>query len=247
MEKLEYDIEVADNPLFTSAPRNYTSKAERIFATALHSAEMAQRMGLPITAGGLWDVNKEIPERLYSELLQTQRFQNALEDRGIALPSATGLSHQQLSALAIYTNMSVPANHAQRLKLAGVTEARWRGWLRQRAFSEQLAQLSEETLKDAQPMMLQRVTEAIDAGQRWAIELGLEVTGRHDRRKETVDVNMVLMAIFGILDEEVADVAVLQRISGRVKAMMGAGAAPVLQITPAARKLDDLEPEIPEG
>jgi len=226
-----------ENPVFvTRAERTNTSLAARMFNTVLYQVIQFDRQGIAVTAetirreiGG----GRSMTVRDVAAILASSKMQEALLERGIELESTTGLSPEQLYALSIYLDMTVPMNHSQKLRAAGVTDARWRGWMRQPAFAKELADLSEETLRASQPVALQRVAEAVDAGARWAIELSLEMTGRHDRRKETLDVRALLMGIFSVLDDEITDVAVLQRISDKIKQQMGAAQAPVLQISPA--------------
>lgn len=237
---------IVDNPFFqkAAAPAPRPSVEERFITSTLHAAEQLVREGVPVTALTVRERNQELPFGKVAELFASPRFQEMLAQRGIPLPSETGLTPEQLHALAIYMDMSIPANHAQRLRLAGVTEGRWRMWKRQRAFADELTALSEEALRDSQPVALQRIASAVDDGHRWAIEMSLEMTGRHDRRKESIDVGALMMEVFSILDEEVPDTAVLARVASRIKARLGAGAGQVLQIAPSVRgSLDDLEPE----
>lgn len=242
--------EVATHPAFrygaVTKPRQ-PSTAEWMMQVVLYASEQLARQGIPITVNTVTsqaDRHREgITIAVVTELLKTPRMIAAFADRGLVTEDNGQLTADQLHALAIYTDMGLSANHAGRLRLAGVSESRWRGWKRNPNFERELAVLSEETVRGAQPVAMQRLSEAADRGERWAIEMVLEVTGRHDRRKETVDVNKVLTAVFAILDEEVPDVAILGRVADRVRTMMGAGAAPVLQITPAVRSLEDIERE----
>lgn len=240
------DLLVEGNPVFAArAPRVQPTKVERFMASTLHAAEQCARQGFAITVETLRMMNPELSGPKVAELLGTERFQHAAQARGIPLTSLTGLSPQQLLALRIYTDMSVPASHAQRLKLIGVADATWRGWLRQPRFAAEVSFLAEAQLAAGKDVALLKLAEATSEGARWAVELTLEVTGRHDRRREGVDVNQLLMAVFSILDEEVPDVAVLRRIDDRIKQLMGAGAAPVLTITQQPKALDELEQERP--
>lgn len=240
-------LEIKQNPVFGArAPRVRVSAAERFLTSALHAAELATRQGFAVTADTVHMMNAELPFGKLVELMGSDRFQRACVERGIVLASASGLTPQQLMAIRVYTDTSVPSGHADRLKIIGISDATWRGWLRQPRFAAEVSHLSEEAIRSTKDVALLRLAEAADAGQRWAIEMVLELTGRHDRRKENVDASAVLMAVFSILDEEVGDTAVLTRISDRIKQMLGAGAAPVLQITPSLQDLRE-EPKKEES
>lgn len=229
-----YDgLRIKESPAFTQPrpERRRTSKAERFFASAVYAAEMVQRMGIAVTPSAIHQNNTELPLSVLVDLFEQPKFLNALEDRGVSLPGSPGLDPQQLTALAIYLDMTVPMTHAQKLKAAGITEAKWRGWQKQPEFARRLAALAEDIISEATPVAMQRLAQLVDAGNLPAITLQLELSGRHDRRKETVDVNALLLGIFAVLDEEV-DAATLSRISDKVRSMMGQNApAQVLQVT----------------
>lgn len=235
---------IVHSPVFaTRAPRRLPSAAHRIFSAAIYAAEQADRAGHAITVESMATFNPELPKKVLADLLTTTKFQVALEERGLALPSASGLSPEQLAAAAIYLDMTTPMSHAQKLKAAGITDAKWRGWLRQPKFAQLVSQVSEEALRAAEPVALQRLSQLVDDSNLKAIEMVLEITGRHDRRKETVDVNQLLLAIFTVLDDEISPlpggVDVLNKINTRVRAMMGGGqAAPVMQISPTGPDIE---------
>lgn len=230
-------LNVVDNPALMVprvAKARRPSREERLFNIALYAAVKLAQEGIAVTATTLHSENPDVPERLYAELLTSPKFLGALEDRGIQLVTTGGLSPHQMSALAIYFDMTSRLSHAQKLKAAGVTEAVWRGWMRQPAFSAGVNQLAEGILQDAKPVMLQRLAEAADAGEKWAIVFGLEVTGRHDRRDQGVDMNALLLTIFTVLDEENVAAGTMARIAARVKEIIGAGAPLTPRVVPVA-------------
>lgn len=236
---------VVENPVFaTRATRTVLTKAERLFSAAIYAAEQAQRQGYSIGADTLNMVNPELSVALLTDLLGSSKFQNALEARGIALTSRTGLTPQQLGALSLYLDNTTPATHAQKLKIIGVSNTQWQGWLRQPRFAARYSELAEEALRDVTPIALQRLAQHVDNGNLNAITLALEINGRHDRRKDTVDVNQVLAEIFAVLDEEVS-AEVLGRIAAKVKSRLGTGSTPqVLQIRPPELAADSVSPII---
>lgn len=223
-------LQIQNNPAFVG--RKGRPKQERgalLIARTIAAAQMLQRDGVEVNARNLHMFNPDLPEPLLAELLGSGRFAEAMEEQGVPF-NQSGLSAHQLSSLAIYMDMTANLSHNQKLKLAQVTEAQWRGWMRQSAFAARLAAMSEELLQASVPVATQRLAQLADAGSLAAISIVHEMTGRHDRRKETIDINALLVAIFSILDEEIADVRVLNLISGKIRQRL-MGQAPVLQIT----------------
>jgi len=228
-------VNVVDNPALMVprvAKRPRPSREEHLFSVALYAAGKLAQEGIAVTATTLHAENPDVPERLYADLLTSEKFLQALEERGIQLVTTGGLSPRQMSALAIYLDMTSQLTHAQKLRAAGVSEATWRGWMRQPAFAAAVNELAEAILQDAKPVMLQRLAEAADAGQKWAIVFGLEVTGRHDHRDQGIDINALLLTIFTVLDEENVASGTMARIAARVKEIIGAGAPLVPRVVP---------------
>lgn len=224
-------MNVVGNAVFASrTERRRVSAEQRFFDSAVYAAEMCQRQGWAVTSDTLRMVNGELPTKLLADLIESEKFQHALEERGIPLVHSKGLSPEQNAALAVFFDMSTPATLPQKLKMAGVSQSKWNGWLRQAPFLTRYNQLAEDILKGTPALALQRLHQHVDHGNIKAIELTLEMTGRHDRRKEQVDVNALLMGIFGVLDEFV-DADTMRMVSDRVKQLMGGG-GPVMQIAP---------------
>lgn len=238
-------LKVVDNPHFTALPEPAAKVRpapptvdEVFFSRVVAAAQQAFWGGMPVTVEALImaDSTLEGTRGHIADLLVLPKFLNALADRGVLLSHSQGLTPAQISAVHVYFSAETPGlSHEQKLKLAGVTDSQWRGWMRGARFGQFVSSFAEALLRDAQPVALQRIAEAVDRGERWAIELDLEVTGRHDRREKSVDIGEVLMSIYAILDDEIGDSALLGRISDRVKSMLGGG-APVMQIAPAVRE-----------
>lgn len=216
--------EVVNNSAYLSrVARPRVSAAERFFSRAVFAAEQAARQGFTISADTMNMLNPELPLRQLRELAVTDKFLTALDARGIATASTTGLEPHQLAAIAIYLDTTVAMTQAQKLKAAGVTPAQWAGWMRQAAFADRISVLSEEQMAALTPLALQRLGENVDAGKLDAIKFQLEITGRHDPRMPGVDVSLLLQQIFAILDEEIPDARVLRRIGEKVQLTLGAG------------------------
>lgn len=225
-------VSVVKNPLFdlaVKAPK--PTREEEFFTRAVAAAEAAWNQGHAISPQTLRMQDPALPARLLGPVLELELFQQALAERGIQA-TINGLTPQQLSTLNMYFSVELPTgtSHAERLRAAGTTVQQWKGWMRSPRFAERVQQLSEHGMRDALPIAMQRLAEKADQGERWAVEMVLEVTGRHDRREKSVDLRDVLQKIFTILDEEVSDPAILDRIAQAVRRIVSGGEA--LQIAP---------------
>lgn len=211
-----------DMSVLTKAPRasRRPSVEERFFAQVMFAVQQVASMGMLPTVQSLRGVNPDLPAKQLGELMETERFKLACEELGVRLSDTPGLEPEQVAALAIYLDSSTDATHAQRLRAAGVSGAKWRGWMRNPVFAGYLQQAAGQAMFDAIPLAQQRVVEAAGRGERWAVELLMEMTGVHDRRGEGVDVRGLLERVFSVLDEEL-DSAAFDRVAGRLKQAAG--------------------------
>jgi hypothetical protein len=205
-------------PDFTPAkPRRAPSPAERGFAAAVTVAERLQRQGISIDPGTLSRECYGMSFDDAAELLGSSRFAAALEERGISLHPMQDLSPRQAAALAIYLDTTSSATHAQKLRASGISEATWRGWLRQPKFASYMSTVSDEILAASIPVAKQRIAQGVDAGDIKFIDLALRLTGNNP--DADVNVHAAMMAIFEILDTEV-DPQTMRRIAEKVSGMM---------------------------
>lgn len=226
------DLPVATDEKFTvSRRRKAPTKRERFFAQVIFALQQTRDAGLAPTVQSLRGFNSDLPVNQLKELMETERFAQACEELGIAISPTPGLEPQQVSALAIYLDTSVGATHAQRLRAAGVTSAQWKGWLRQPVFSQYLQNAASQSMFDAIPVAQQRIVEAAGAGERWAVELLMEMTGVHDRRGESLDVRSLLERVLTVLDEEL-DSGAFDRVAARLKAAAGQQVPVAIASTP---------------
>lgn len=207
------------------SPVRQIPAAERFFNEMVFAAESLQRQGIVINMDTLV-AETGAPKRQTAELVETVAWQRALEERGI-VDGTQKLTPRQIAAVAVYMDMEVPRSHAQKLKVANVSPAAWAGWLRQPRFAQYLSDLSNEALQGSLPVARQRIAEQVDSGERWAIELMLKMTGNDP--DQGVDLNRVLMGVFQILDEEIPDAQILERIGKKVQQLVGGGQGAEMQ------------------
>lgn len=188
------------------------------------------------------DLQPITPERVQSELpdltltqcrklLESDRLATALQERGVTFEPLDALSAHQMHALAIYADTSVPMTHRERLRNAKVTQAKWDGWMRNPRFAAALEEISEERLAHAVPQMNLRLMEAIDRGERWAIELGYAITGRFRANDTGQDASALFAAMFQILDEAGIPDQVMKQVGQAVKQLATPGSAPARAAT----------------
>lgn len=201
------------------------------FAFIVQCCERLARQGVPITQESLaGELGARYTARLtpsqLSTMLSSDRLARALQARGIEFAPLDALSAHQLHALAIYMDTSVPMTHRERLRNAKVTQAQWDGWMRQPRFAAYLSELSEERLATSIPLTHLRLLEAVDRGERWAIELHYQITGRHDSRSNETDHTALYAGIFKILDDAGIDGRTLAQIGAAMRELTAPGSAP---------------------
>lgn len=222
-------VEVVGNGRFAARSKRKARPVEaELFAQVLYAVQAVAEEGLPATVEHVRQFNRGLPERVVREVMGSEKFRNAALDRGIRLSGDPDLSAEQMDALRIYLDTSAEATHAMKLKAIGVSEAKWRGWLKQSAFAARLSDASSALLRESIPVAMQRIAEGVDKGDHWAIQMSMEITGVHDRRGDTADVRRILMDVFNVLDELIDDPAILAAVGERVRARMGQGAPQLL-------------------
>lgn len=235
---------VVDGPMWASRRQQPTTSGEQwLFDICVGAAEALGRQGLVITAANLHGQDSRITLARAAEVVASGRFADACEARGIPLSTRYGLTPEQSAAVAIYMDTSVTMSHAQKLRAAGVSEQKWRGWMRQQAFSDAMARTAENIISDSAPLAFMRIHDVLDKGANRdalkAAELVLEITGRHDRRQQSLDVGAILTAVFQILDEEGVDPAILASAGARIRTLTAGTITPTVQTT--SRPADALE------
>jgi hypothetical protein len=203
-----------------------TRSPEDQFAAVIQACERLHRKLIPLTAENL---NAEFPDLTVPQcrkLLESDRLTQALAARGIDFVPVDALTAHQVHALAIYADTSIPMTHRERLRNARVTQAKWDGWMRNPRFMARLEELAEERLAGSNPNAVLKLLEAVDKGERWAIEMSLEMTGRHRRNQDGQDPSALFAALFQVLDEAGVPQETMQKIGQRFRELANPGSAP---------------------
>lgn len=196
------------------------------FAFIVQACERLHRRQQPLTPDHL---QSELPDLTLTQarkLLESDRLAAALEARGITFAPLDALTAHQVHALSIYADTSVPMTHRERLRNAKVTQAKWDGWMRNPRFAARLEEIAEDRLAGSNPNAVLKLLEAQDRGERWAIELGMEMTGRHRRGQDGQDPSVLFAALFEVLDEAGVPQEVMQKVGQRFRQLANPSSAP---------------------
>lgn len=164
-----------------------------------------------------------------AKVMDSPGFRSAMEARGVTLTPNNGLTTHQSLALSILTNPTDRRNLQGKLKAAGVTYAQYRAWHKNPLFSSAFNRLTEGVMRDHTGDVLIQLTQKAVSGDLNAIKMHLEVSGRHDPRKQdAIDVQAFMTKLMEILMKRVTDPVMLQHIANDLNLMGALGSsAPV--------------------
>lgn len=162
------------------------------------------------------DVHKFFPRisaKTYAQLFLTEEFKQALAYRGIEWEIDNGLSIEMSTALLMLLDPTDRRPTGVKLKELGVPYARFQNWMRNPLFKQSYLQRTEENLKDAVPMALNKLIGNADAGDNHAIDKVLEITGRwNPAQQQLEDAKTVVVRVVEAVIKHVQDPAVRKAI-----------------------------------
>ncbi|MFZ2718178.1 MAG: hypothetical protein WAZ12_00070 [Candidatus Absconditicoccaceae bacterium] len=218
---------IAGDPVFNTrlSPTRALTREQIFFNTVLQAAEQAYRLQLPIDGETIRRQNEALLPHQVEQLLGSTKFQRALEDRGITLTAPAGVSGEQANFLRIFFDPNLRVDNAKRLRIAGVSQAKLDGGLRQEGFAKRYSEIAHDLLKQAMPTARQRVAIGIDQGKLDFIKFGMELTGEYDPRGgPTVDVMAFGRLMLDVISQEITALdggdEVLRRIGVRMQSVM---------------------------
>lgn len=148
----------------------------------------------------------KISKKTYSTLYSTSEFKQALELRGIDMEPNLGLTAEQSMAILKLSDPTDRRMTSTKLKELGISMPKYQAWMRQPLFASTLAQRSEQNLKDAIPVALNRLVGNAEAGDARAIEKVLEISGRYNPQQiELQNARQVILTIIEIVLKHVTD------------------------------------------
>lgn len=156
--------------------------------------------------------------REIQSFLNTDEYLLAMEKLGVELdPINSGLTVEQMGLLTILSNPADGRDLKRKLSHAGITWNKYQAWLSQPVFEKHHEEILGKTLKQMMPVAKQMIAAKIAAGDTAMIKFGMEVTGEHDpASKKQVDAKAFIGILLEIIEEEVKDPSVLQRIGAKI-------------------------------
>ena len=198
-----------------NTPVGYTDKE---FRTAVAGAYTFWRQNgkLP-TAIDLNKLHPGITTKVYSGLMLSDEFKQALAYRGIEWVEEAGLSLEQQSVILMLQDFTDRRSIGVKLKEIGVPMARYQAWLRQPLFREAVNENAEMAIREAVAPALTALAGKAAAGEDRAIEKVLEISGRWNPNAQSVeDARQVVMSLVEAIIKYVKDEDVKRAIMSEV-------------------------------
>lgn len=198
-----------------NTPVGYTDKE---FRTAVAGAYTFWRQNgkLP-TAIDLNKLHPGIATKVYSGLMLSDEFKQALAYRGIEWTEDAGLSLEQQSVILMLQDFTDRRSVGVKLKEIGVPMARYQAWLRQPLFREAVNENAEMAIREAVAPALTALAGKAAAGEDRAIEKVLEISGRWNPNAQSVeDARQVVMSLVEAIIKYVKDEDVKRAIMSEV-------------------------------
>lgn len=161
-----------------------------------------------------------VAETSVGQIFATSQFKQAMEIRGVVISGAPiGISADQGHALEILTDISDRRTFNQKLKAAGITNAKYRAWMKNPAFAQIVRRTAEDVMHANEQGMIQLASKAADGDMR-AIAFMWEVNNKHNpQRQNQQDVNVIVSSILEVVYRNVKDPDILGNISRELKVL----------------------------
>jgi hypothetical protein len=201
-------------------PSRKESKEQRLYEAVLAAAIAADRQGLFLEVQTILDQDPALTKEQVELIFPSERFQNALEKRGIKTTKNPNLTLRQETFLQAYLNpmnLLTPQVLAKRMKIS-LTELD--GWFRQKEFAAAMSAKAEDNLRKYIPIADQALGQLVQSGDMKAITFLNQLTGRFDpNAKGNLDVPALLMQVQDIILRHVLDPAVKRNIARELIAL----------------------------
>lgn len=164
--------------------------------------------------------------------LATREAHNCLQKRGFDTTGLGGLSHEQLYALEIIADYDARSTFQQRLKKAGITNGKLRVWMANPVFARLFNKAFEDTIANGtlNGEAVEGLRKGLERGDTNAVKFALELTGRYNPSQvEAANAQAMLQVVLEVIQEEVKDPAVLQRIATRLAVASGRKAPGIVE------------------
>lgn len=216
-------------------PADVNSAASDILAWDLICAveEFWQRHRFFPSVAEIRKLAPNISEEEVLETLETKRFQQRLENRGIdptathspnkgeVKPNDTRLSDKQLAVAMCLLNIADTRSLPAKLRSLGVSPATYNGWMKSLKFAEFMQAQMEEMFGSSLPLVHKALMDKAVSGDFKSIKLIYEMTGRWRgvESSNNDNVKLVMMRLIEIIQKYVHDPTVLQLIAADMKSL----------------------------
>lgn len=202
-------------------PKQKQTKEQRLYEAVLAAAIAADRQGLFLEVQTILDQDPALRAEDVELIFPSERFQNAMEKRGIKTTKNPNLSLRQETFLQAYLNplnLLTPQVLAKRMKIS-LTELD--GWMRQKAFGEAMSSKAEDNLRKYIPIADQALGQLVQSGDMKAITFLNQLTGRFDpnARSGSIDIPAMLMQVQDLILRYVTDPAAKRNIARGLMAL----------------------------
>ena len=137
-------------------------------------------------------------------IAEQDEFAYALSVRGINTENYSGLTAEQDAALLILTDTTSNKTWNQRMRAAGLSQAKFNAWMKNPTFARQLSTVSEALVNNHNTSLLELTRKAGD-GDLKAIQLQLAISGRYDANQQsTVDALVLINKTMEVLSRHLA-------------------------------------------
>jgi len=196
--------------------------SREFFQNAVNAAWQLSLRGETVSTVGVQELapdffTPELTERLQF-VLKSERFQRALEERGISADVRSDLlSPEMAAAIRAFLEPSGLALRS-RLKRAGVSWEQFQGFQRFGPFRDALRQASESGLKSAVELANAKLVENIDAGDLKSMQYVHELTGYFTPGKQqSLDAMQLVSEVMTVVLRKVKDPALLMELAGEFR------------------------------
>lgn len=166
----------------------------------------------------------------FTTALNKENVRSALAERGVVFErlnedfTAHALTPIQLLVANSLLDLTDTRSNKKKLQDLGIATLTYNAWLKDPVFRDYLSKRANQMIGDNVHEVDLALLDKIRAGDLKAIEYYNEMTGRFVRAKagQNVDVMGLITRIIEIIDEEVDDPAVLERLATRIKGAISA-------------------------
>jgi len=215
------DLTDFDQTKLTLPAKPRLSKEQKLYEAVLAAAIAADRQGLFLEVQTVLDQDPNLTADDVNTIFPSDRFQNAMEKRGIKTTKNPSLTLRQESFLQAYLNpmnLLTPQVLAKRMK---ISHTELDGWMRQKEFAGAFSAKAEDNLRKYIPIADQALGQLVQSGDMKAITFLNQLTGRFDPNasKASIDIPAMLMSVQDIILRHVLDPAVKRNIARELIAL----------------------------